>query len=77
MAAPPAQLLTSWVRVQGPKDPQSCAWCRRWVGAVLPVELQDTYAARHREAGSAHDCRCTLEPEALRADPEQPDCMWA
>jgi hypothetical protein len=77
MAAPPVQLPTSWVRVEGPSDAQSCAWCRRWVGRALPVELQAAYAEYHRAEGAKHACRCQLEPADLPLDANDPDCCWA
>lgn len=74
MAQPPAAMQTSWLRVQGPADARTCPWCRNWVGRVLPIEMKGTYASEHR---ADHACRCRLEPEQLRPDPEEPDCTWA
>lgn len=71
--AQPAVLQTSWLRVEGPQDARTCAWCQRWVGRVLPVELQATFAAEHH-GGQA--CRCQLKPAELRTDAEDPGCAW-
>lgn len=74
MAPQPAMLQTSWLRVEGPQDAETCAWCARWVGRLVPVELKASYAAQH---GAKHPCRCRLVPQELRPDPEDPDCAWA
>lgn len=73
MAQQPAVLQTSWLRVEGPKDAQSCAWCARWIGRVIPVEMGATYGSSHQ---AGHACRCKLEHEELRPDPEDPGCAW-
>jgi hypothetical protein len=75
---PPSQaaLETSWLRVQGPSDGQTCAWCRRWVGQVVPLEVKATYEAYHREHGGTAACRCSFEPATLRVDREDPGCAW-
>jgi hypothetical protein len=73
MPPQPAVLQTSWLRVEGPADAQACAWCRRWVGRLLPVEMQGEYGAHHTGSKA---CRCTFAPEALRAEAEDPGCAW-
>ena len=73
MPPQPAVLETSWLRVEGPRDTRSCAWCQRWNGRLLPVELQAEYRAHHSGGGA---CRCTLTPEQLKADAEDPGCEW-
>jgi hypothetical protein len=73
----PAVMQTSWLRVAGPRDAQSCAWCRSWVGRTVPVEMQASYASYHRGASADHACRCRLEPAELKVDAEDPGCLWA
>jgi hypothetical protein len=72
--AAPTVMQTSWLRVSGPRDEQSCAWCRNWVGRTLPMEMQTTFATYHR--AEDHACRCKLEPAELKVDPEDPGCAW-
>lgn len=74
MVQQPASLRTSWLRVEGPSDQTACAWCRSWVGRLLPQEMRGEYERNHR---STQACRCRLVPEELRPDPESPDLEWA
>lgn len=74
MAPQPAVLQTSWLRVDGPQDARSCAWCRSWVGRLLPLEMEEEFGRNHR---ADHECRCRFTPAELRPDPEDPDCAWA
>ena len=75
--APPAIVQTSWLRVVGPNDERSCAWCRNWVERTVPIEMGAAYASYHGRANADHACRCRLEPAEMKADPEDPGCAWA
>lgn len=77
MAGATTELETSWLRVEGPQDAQTCAWCRRWAGRVLPMEMKATYLKYHEEAAPERACRCTLEREQIALDREDPGCLWA
>lgn len=74
----PTVVQTSWLRVTGPKDANTCTWCTTWVGRTMPLEMREGFAQYHAKAAGDRPCRCQLEPaEMPPPERDDPSCQWA
>jgi hypothetical protein len=74
---PLLQMPTTFYRVEGPRDGRTCAFCRDWLGRVLPQEQRASFQESHGLEGTGHGCRCTFVPVQKQLDREDPSCEWA
>lgn len=70
-------VATSWLRVQVAGEGAACAWCRRWAGQCIPLEMRDEFVRQHRAERPGQPLCAKLLPAEAALEADDPSCLWA